>query len=77
MFSKSPALNAFMNEANFFSILWKFKNVILAHKVGNFDHQFFLSNILTETDLTPGLIMCGTNLILKSVGNVKFLDYPN
>uniref|UniRef100_A0A1Y1L1R3 DNA-directed DNA polymerase n=1 Tax=Photinus pyralis TaxID=7054 RepID=A0A1Y1L1R3_PHOPY len=56
----------------------KFKNVVvLAHNGGGFDHQFILNHILTQTDLTPELIMRGTKLVCMFLDNVRFLDSLN
>ncbi|KAJ8934252.1 hypothetical protein NQ318_008695 [Aromia moschata] len=56
----------------------KFKQVVvIAHNGQAFDHQFILNYILTQTDLTPELIMRGTKIISMVVGNVKFLDSLN
>ncbi|XP_018570294.1 uncharacterized protein LOC108910225 [Anoplophora glabripennis] len=49
----------------------------MAHNGQAFDHQFCLNYILTQTDLTPELIMRGTKIISMVVGNVKFLDSLN
>ncbi|KAJ8969907.1 hypothetical protein NQ317_009132 [Molorchus minor] len=46
----------------------------LSHNGQAFDHQFVLNYILTNTDLTPELIMRGTKIISMVVENVKFLD---
>ncbi|XP_018574075.1 uncharacterized protein LOC108913090 [Anoplophora glabripennis] len=56
----------------------KFKQVVvMAHNGQAFDHQFCLNYILTQTDLTPELIMRGMKIISMVVGNVKFLDSLN
>ncbi|XP_031338143.1 uncharacterized protein LOC116167047 [Photinus pyralis] len=56
----------------------RFKHVIvLAHNGGGFDHQFILNYILTQTDLTPELIMRGTKLVSMFLNNVRFLDSLN
>ncbi|KAJ8954632.1 hypothetical protein NQ317_002427, partial [Molorchus minor] len=56
----------------------KFKHVVvIAHNGQAFDHQFVLNYILTNTDLTPELIMRGTKIISMVVENVKFLDSLN
>jgi G:T-mismatch repair DNA endonuclease (very short patch repair protein) len=56
----------------------KFKKVVvIAHNGQAFDHQFILNYIMTETDLTPELIMRGTKIIMMEVGNIKFIDSLN
>ena len=51
--------------------------MVVAHNGQAFDHQFILNYILTQTDLSPELIMRGTKIIMMQVGNVKFLDSLN
>ena len=53
------------------------KVVVLAHNGKAFDHQFILKYILEETNLTPKLIMRGTQIILMEVDNIKFIDSLN
>ncbi|XP_018578192.1 uncharacterized protein LOC108916426 [Anoplophora glabripennis] len=51
--------------------------MVVAHNGQVFDHQFCLNYILTQTDLTPELIMRGTKIISMVMDNVKFLDSLN
>ena len=53
------------------------KVVILAHNGKAFDHQFILKYFLEETNLTPKLIMRGTQIILMEIQNIKFIDSLN
>ena len=56
----------------------KFKNiVVIAHNGQGFDHQFVLNHVLTQTDLTPELIMRGTKIVMMQIGNIKFIDSLN
>lgn len=49
----------------------------MANNGKSVDHQFILNHILTNTDLTPDLIMQGTNIILMVIEDIKFLDSLN
>ena len=51
--------------------------IVIAHNGQAFDHQFILNYILTQTDLSPELIMRGSKILLMQVGNVKFIDSLN
>lgn len=49
----------------------------MAHNGKSFDHQFILNHILTNTNITPDLIIQGTKIILMVMENIKLLDSIN